>query len=133
VDVLTQELFAGFHSTGVLSPDKCAPFSEPRGTNLGEGAGFAILERQDDANLRGAETLALVLGYGLSADAHHASAPDPSGAGVARALAAAIADSALSEAQIGYLNAHGTGTEANDPAEWRAIQRCSDRSRAGCR
>jgi 3-oxoacyl-[acyl-carrier-protein] synthase II len=67
--------------------------------------------------------LATLRGYGLSSDAFHETAPDPTGAGVARCLQAALEDAGLTAAQIGYVNAHGTGTAANDPAEWRAVQR----------
>jgi 3-oxoacyl-[acyl-carrier-protein] synthase II len=116
-DALTEEIFAGFHNLGLLSPDKCAPFSEPPGTTLGEGAGFVVLEREE----RGGTTLGWVSGYGLSCDAHHATSPDPTGAGVARAARAALADAGLTAADVDYVNAHGTGTENNDPAEWRGI------------
>lgn len=120
-DALWLDVFAGFHLAGVLSTGKCAPFSEPPGTNLGEGAGFLVLERVPEARARGVEPLALVLGYGLSADAFHETAPDPSGAGIARALRAALADAGLQPADVDYVNAHGTGTAANDPAECRGL------------
>ena len=64
-----------------------------------------------------------ILGYGLSGDAHHATAPDQDGAGAANAIVAALKDSAVQAAEIGYVNAHGTGTEANDGAESRAISK----------
>lgn len=121
-DALTEEIFAGFHNLGLLSPAKCAPFSDPPGTTLGEGAGFVILERASHAAKRGVAPLAWLSGMGLSCDAYHATSPDPTGAGVARAASAALADAGLSAADIDYVNAHGTGTEANDPAEWRGIQ-----------
>lgn len=121
-DVLTPEVFAGFDALGLLSVQKCAPFSEPPGTTLGEGAGYLILEKESFARTRGATYQAIFRGYGLSADAHHATAPDPTGAGVARGIAAALRDAGLEPAEIDYINAHGTGTAANDPAEWRAIQ-----------
>ncbi len=121
-DVLTPEVFAGFDALGLLSPVKCAPFSEPPGTTLGEGAGYLILENESFACDRGATYRAVLRGYGLSADAHHATAPDPTGAGVARGITAALRDAGLDAAEIDYINAHGTGTAANDPAEWRAIQ-----------
>ena len=122
-DVLTPEIFAGFHALGVVSEGKCAPFSMPPGLTLGEGAAFVVLERREQARQRGAVALALLLGYGLSGDAHHETAPDPSGAGVARAIRAALADAGVQPAEIGFVNAHGTGTVANDPAEWRAVQK----------
>lgn len=121
-DVLTPEIFAGFDALGLLSAQKCAPFSEPSGTTLGEGAGYVILEKESFARQRGATYAAVLRGYGLSADAHHATAPDPTGSGVARGISAALRDAGMSPDEIDYINAHGTGTAVNDPAEWRAIQ-----------
>lgn len=121
-DELSPEVFAGFSALGVVSPTRCAPFSEPVGTSLGEGAGFLVLERVEGAAARGVDALAYLRGYGLSADAHHATSPDPTGAGVARALRAALLDGDVAKEQVDYVNAHGTGTAANDPAEARAIE-----------
>jgi 3-oxoacyl-[acyl-carrier-protein] synthase II len=123
VDLLMEETFAGFHAMGAISPAPCAPFSLPVGMSVGEGAGFVVLERLDDADRRRREPLAVVLGAGSSSDGHHPTAPDPTGLGIARALRAALDDAGVTPAQIGYFNAHGTGTEANDLAEWRALQR----------
>lgn len=120
-DVLCPEIFAGFHALGLLSQTRCAPFSESMGTTLGEGAGFLVLERERDAKARGAPVVACLSGYALSADGYHATSPEPSGAGVARALRSTLEDAALKSDDIGYVNAHGTGTAANDPAEWTAI------------
>jgi len=122
-DVLTPETFAGFSRLGVLSVAKCAPFSEPFGTTLAEGAGFLVLESRASATRRSATPLAEVLGYGLSGDAFHETSPDPGGAGVVSAIEGALANAGVTPDQIGYVNAHGTGTAANDPAEWRAILR----------
>jgi 3-oxoacyl-[acyl-carrier-protein] synthase II len=122
VDVLTPQVFAGFHALGVLTSGRCAPFSTPFGTTLGEGAGFVVLERADAARARGAAGLAAISGYGLAADAYHETSPDPRGAGVARAVRAALADAAIGSEDVDYVNAHGSGTEANDAAEWRGIQ-----------
>ena len=123
VDLLIEETFAGFHAMGAISPAPCAPFSLPVGMSVGEGAGFLVLERLDDAERRSRQPLAALLGVGSSADGHHPTAPDPTGLGIARALRAALDDAGVTPAQIGYFNAHGTGTEANDLAEWRALQR----------
>lgn len=120
-DVLCPEIFAGFHALGLLSPAKCAPFSENVGTTLGEGAGFLVLERAGEASARGAPFIACLTGYGLSGDGYHATSPEPSGAGVARALRGTLEDAGLAASEVGYVNAHGTGTAANDPAEWQAI------------
>ncbi|MDB4959234.1 MAG: putative beta-ketoacyl synthase [Myxococcales bacterium] len=115
-DVLTPLVLAGFNALGVLATGKCAPFSEPAGTTLGEGAGFIVLERAEQR-----PGLA-ILGYGLAADGFHDTGPDPSGAGVARAIRAALDHAGVAAESVDYINAHGTGTRANDPAEWRAIQ-----------
>ena len=123
VDILSAEIFAGFHSLGLLSELPCAPFSTNMGTTLGEGAAFMLLESECSAKERGVTPLAEFMGYGLSADAYHDTTPVPSGLGMARALANAIADVGLEPEEIDYLNAHGTGTAANDAAEWHAIQR----------
>lgn len=132
-DVLTPLMFAGFHALGVLSHDKCAPFSFPYGTTLSEGAGFVVLEpdartlpggsRSPAPDARAVRVRARLLGYGLSADAFHDTGPDPTGSGVSRAVQSALRQAGLSPDAIGYVNAHGTGTSANDPAEWRALSR----------
>ena len=119
VDVLTPALFAGFHALGVLSEGPCTPFGQQVGTTLGEGAGFLVIER---GGLRDATTRALLRGYGLSGDAYHETSPEPRGRGVAAAIRSALDDAGVSETEIGYLNAHGTGTIANDTAEWCAIR-----------
>jgi 3-oxoacyl-[acyl-carrier-protein] synthase II len=121
-DVLTPIMFAGFHALGVLSREKCAPFSESFGTTLGEGAGFLILERSEGVMRRAGPSRASLSGYGLSGDAFHETGPDPTGSGVARAIRGALAYAHLAPDDIGYVNAHGTGTLANDPAEWRALR-----------
>jgi len=119
IDTLTPALFAGFHALGVLSEGPCTPFSVQMGTTLGEGAGFLVLERR---GLRDTVTRALLRGYGLSGDAYHATSPEPRGRGVAAAIQSALDDADVTASEIGYLNAHGTGTSANDTAEWCAIQ-----------
>lgn len=119
VDVLTPEVFAGFHALGVLNKGPCAPFSTSIGTTLGEGAGFVVLEHPERASERGVPVLATLEGYGLSGDGFHETSPDPMGAGVGRAMAGALMDAGLAPETIGYVNAHGSGTLANDPAEWR--------------
>ena len=123
VDTLCEEVFAGFHSLRLLSRTPCAPFSTSMGTTLGEGAAFMLLESEHCAKARAATPLGEFMGYGLSADGFHDTTPDPSGSGMARAFAAALEDAGLAPETIDYVNAHGTGTAANDAAEWRAIQR----------
>ena len=119
-DVLSAEVFAGFHALGLLSREKCAPWSEPYGTTLGEGAGFLVLESEAQARRRLVRPRAFLHGFGLSSDAYHATSPDPAGAGVARAMRAALDDAGLTPDAVGYVNAHGTGTPLNDVAESRA-------------
>ena len=122
-DSLLREAFAGFSALGVLSADKAAPFSEPTGTTLGEGAAFVVLERASDAARRGATSWASISGYGLSADAHHETTPHPAGDGVARAIRAALRDAGWSGGDVDFVSAHATGTANNDAIEWSVIQR----------
>jgi nodulation protein E len=105
----------------VVSPDTCRPFSKGRtGMVLGEGAAMLVLEPLDRAIARGATVLAEIVGFGMGADAHHLT--QPSAAGAARALRLALADAALPPESIGLVNAHGTGTAANDVTESAALR-----------
>lgn len=119
---------AGFAALTALSPatdplQASLPFSTTRsGFVMGEGAGTLILEDYDHARDRGAHIYAEISGYGSTSDAYHMTAPDPSGAGAARAMAAAIADAGLTPADVDYVNAHGTATHANDEMESKAIR-----------
>jgi 3-oxoacyl-[acyl-carrier-protein] synthase II len=115
-DVLVPELYGGFDALGLLTLEKCAPFGTIFGTTLGEGAGFLVLVRQEDS---GGPTPA-ILGYGLSCDAWHETSPHPHGEGLAIAMRAALGTAGVSD--VAYVSAHGTGTEANDAAEVRAIE-----------
>lgn len=118
---------AGFAALTALSPatdpaQASLPFcSERSGFVMGEGAATLILEEYEHAKARGAHVLAEISGYGSTSDAYHMTAPDPSGAGAAGAMQAAIADAGIKREQIGYVNAHGTGTAANDAMEARAL------------
>ena len=106
----------------VVSTDTCRPFSKDRrGLILGEGAGMLMLETLEAAQARGASILGEIVGFGMSADAHHITQPLEEGA--ARAIAMALKDGGLEPERIGYINAHGTGTPANDPTECAAIRR----------
>jgi nodulation protein E len=105
----------------VVAGDTCRPFSRGRrGLILGEGGAMLVLEPLDAARARGAEILAEVVGFGMSSDAHHLTMPSPEGA--AQAVRAAMDDAGLRPEQVGYVNAHGTGTQANDATETRAIR-----------
>ncbi len=106
----------------VVSPDTCRPFSKDRrGLILGEGAAMLVLEPLDSACARGTAILGEIAGFGMSSDAFHITQPSPDGA--ARAMRAALTDARLEPAQIGYINAHGTATIANDAAETTAIRK----------
>ena len=105
----------------VVSPDTCRPFSRDRhGMVLGEGAAMLLLEPLDAARARGARIHAEIVGFGMSADAGHITQPSSNGA--MRAMRAALRDSGLAPEEIGYINAHGTATQANDPTEVAAIR-----------
>ncbi|WP_240542967.1 beta-ketoacyl-[acyl-carrier-protein] synthase family protein [Solihabitans fulvus] len=122
-DVFSDVLFAGFNSLESLSPEPAKPYSGDRqGLSLGEGSGMLVLVRGEIAQ-DGGRCLAEVLGYGLSADGYHVTAPDPTGRGAARAIASALRRGAVDPADVGYVNGHGTGTPKNDAAESVATRR----------
>jgi nodulation protein E len=105
----------------VVSPDTCRPFSADRtGMILGEGAAMFTLEPLDHAVARGATIFGEICGFGMSADASHITVPNPKGA--ARAMRGAMVDGGLLPEQIGYVNAHGTATRANDISETLALK-----------
>lgn len=125
---MAEEIFATFACTGVLTrgnddPARAVkPFDRARdGFALGEGGCFLLLEDLSHAERRGAGILAEIAGYGESTDAFHPTSPDPEGTQLARAMTASLEDAGLGPEAVGYLNAHGTATAANDPAESRAI------------
>jgi 3-oxoacyl-[acyl-carrier-protein] synthase II len=122
VDVFSYLAFTGFQRIYAMSPDTCQPFDKNRkGMMLGEGAGILLLEELDSALKREANIYAEILGYGLSCDATHPTAPDPDG--VARAMEKALMEAGITYKDVDYVNAHGTGTTLNDRVECQAIKK----------
>jgi nodulation protein E len=112
----------GWEAMRIMSSDTCRPFSKDRkGMIIGEGAAVVVLETLDHARARKAKILAEIVGFGMSADAKDLTAPDPNG--MARAIAATLADAKLAVDTVDYINAHGTGTTANDAAETAALHK----------
>ena len=119
--VFSMGFLKAWEAMRVVSPDTCRPFSKDRrGLILGEGGAMLVLEPLESALARGAKIFAEMVGFGMSSDAHHITQPSADGA--TRAMRRAIADANLSVEQIGYINAHGTATPANDPTETTAIR-----------
>ena len=119
--VFSMGFLKAWEAMRVVSPDTCRPFSKDRrGMILGEGGAMLVLEPLDAAVARGARIHAEILGFGMSSDASHIT--QPSAEGAARAMRAALRDGGLQPEQIGYINAHGTGTAANDISETAAIR-----------
>ncbi len=125
-DTLCLTTVSGFCGVRATATDLCTPFTgspEQYGMNLGEGAGFWVVEERDRAGARGAKVHGELLGYGLSSDAYHPTSPSPKGEGAHRAMAAALDRAGVAPGQLASINAHGTGTAGNDRAESHAISR----------
>ena len=119
VDSLCLTTLYGFNALGLASTALCRPWAAGRdGLNIGEGAGFVLLERAEPGDER-----VLLLGYGESSDAYHMTAAHPEGAGAALAMQQALARADLAPEQVDYINLHGTATPLNDAAEDRAVLR----------
>ena len=114
---------SGFNGLKAVSTSQTAPFSEPVGLNIGEASVFWIVEEMEQALLRHAKCLGKIAGHATTCDAYHPTSPDPRGDGVFRTLKAALEDSGIPITDIGCINAHGTGTEANDRAESKGISK----------
>ena len=120
--VFAEGLLRAWEAMRVVSPDVCRPFSaDRRGLTLGEGAGMLVLEDWEHARRRNAEILGEIIGFGMSSDAHHLTQPCVEGP--AKAMSWALRDAAIRPEQVNYINAHGTGTQANDATETQAIQK----------
>ncbi|MCD6012289.1 MAG: Beta-ketoacyl synthase [Flavipsychrobacter sp.] len=123
-DALSRFTLNGFYSLKNVDKNLCKPFDQNRlGLNLGEGAGFCLLELESDAKARGANIIAVLSGYANTNDAYHPTAPSPTGEGAYRTMQEALAMAGLETKDISYINAHGTATQNNDAAEGLAIQK----------
>ena len=127
--VISPLAFAGFGSMKALStrndePERASrPWDKDRdGFVIGEGAGILVLEDMEAAKARGANIIAEIIGYGMSGDAYHISAPDPTGDGAVRVMKAALADAQVNRDEVAYINAHGTSTPLGDLAEVHAVK-----------
>jgi nodulation protein E len=119
----------GWEAMRITAPDTCRPFSRDRkGLVIGEGAAVIVLETLEGARKRSAPILGEIVGFGMSSDAADLLSPDESG--MVRAMESALADGQLAPDDIAYVNAHGTGTAANDETETRAIKRAFGRHAA---
>lgn len=134
---ITQLGFGGFDAMKALSTHNenpaaaSRPFDQTRnGFVMGEGCGIMVLEELQHALKRNAKIYAEIVGYGMTADAHHITAPDPNAEGAMRCMVGAIQDAGLKAEDIDYINAHGTSTEMNDKVESLAIKRALGESRA---
>tara|TARA_B100000508_G_C11465356_1_gene281556 strand:+ start:6621 stop:7826 length:1206 start_codon:yes stop_codon:yes gene_type:complete len=123
-DALSKFTLNGFNTLMILDSKHSRPFDATRaGLNLGEGAGFIILESEDVVEAENKTTLAEIRGYGNANDAHHQTASSPEGNGAFFAMNAAFQVGGVSPSEINYINVHGTGTENNDQSEGTAIRR----------
>jgi 3-oxoacyl-(acyl-carrier-protein) synthase len=123
VDSLAKFTINGFNALHILAPQPCTPFDrERRGLNLGEGAAFVVLEREEDLH-PGAVVYARLSGFGNASDAFHPSSLSPEGEGPYLAMKEALRTAGLSPGRISYINAHGTATENNDAVESQAMRR----------
>ncbi len=121
-DELNHVPYCGFASLGIANPGLCSPFDRDRkGLNLGEGAGVLVIESRETARKRGAASILTLAGYGTSSDAYHLTAPSPDGVGLQAALRSAMAEADIGPEEVGFVNAHGTGTHENDQVEGKTL------------
>ena len=122
-DALCAFTLSGFSSLQALDPEPCRPFDQNRkGLNLGEGAAVLVLETLEAAVARNADVLAVLRGWAMTNDAFHTTAPQTQGNGLANCMRLAMQMAEVSGDEIGYVNAHGTGTPLNDIAEAHAYE-----------
>ncbi|MCR6112590.1 3-oxoacyl-ACP synthase [Bacillus sp. A301a_S52] len=121
-DSMSTSVYAGFNALKALNDKPCSPYNEQYGLSLGEGAAFIVLEPLEKALAREAKIYSVIEGYGLTSDAHHETAPQPDGYGIQKAVEMAMSQGNVSQEEIEYINTHGTGTKANDPAELRGLR-----------
>lgn len=123
VEPMSHLTYAAFNALKSVDPETCRPFDKDRaGLSLGEAAAIMVLESLDSALSRGAIIYGEILGYGITCDSFHMTAPDEQASGAIRAMQAALKDSGLSIEDIDYINAHGTATPVNDVTETKAIK-----------
>ena len=121
-DAFSRIAFSGFHRLYAMSPEKCQPFDRNRkGMMVGEGAAILFLESLESALGRGADIYAEIAGYGISCDAYHMTASQPDG--IAKAIRKALKEADITEDEVDYICAHGTGTPGNDKNECAAIRK----------
>jgi 3-oxoacyl-[acyl-carrier-protein] synthase II len=124
VDAFTRTCFMGFNALRLLDPEPCRPFDrDRRGMSIGEAAAFLVLEDAERCRARGGRVYARLLGESMTTDAHHVTAPHPEGEGMIRAITQALSAAGMAPGDIGYVNAHGTGTIQNDRTEALALRR----------
>ena len=123
-ECLTKFHLNGFNSLMILDKNNCRPFDKGRqGLNLGEGAGFVVIESESSAKRRGVSPICRLSGYGNACDAYHQTASSPDGQGAYLAMEEALRSASLEPSEIDYINAHGTGTLNNDLSEGKAVMR----------
>ena len=120
-DAFSSLAYAGFNALHALSAGPCSPLNHSNGISLGEGAGILVVEEYEHAIRRGAKIYCEVAGWGVSSDAFHITAPQPQGEGQMAALHRAMVNAGTEAGDIGYNNAHGTGTAKNDAAEFLSL------------
>jgi 3-oxoacyl-[acyl-carrier-protein] synthase II len=123
VEPMCRITYAAFNALKSLDPEVCHPFDNDRaGLSLGEAAAILILEPLESALARGAKIHGEILGYGVTCDSFHMTAPDENASGAVRSMQAALVDSGLTSEDVDYINAHGTATPVNDAMETQAIK-----------